>query len=207
MLRRRMHCAGSPSGPTDCVVAVSASGSTPFVLAALEAAQEAGALGVAVACVRDSAAGALAEHEVAVVVGPEVIAGSTRLKAGTAQKLVLNTISTVTMIRLGRTFGGLMVGVAPGNEKLRERARRNVVLASGALGGAGGRGARCRRRRCARRARLAPRRRRRGSRARAARRRRRLRAEGGRKVKLGVEAALVRGELVPGDVEVEDGGS
>jgi N-acetylmuramic acid 6-phosphate etherase len=102
------------------------------VLAALEAAQEAGALGVAVASVRDSEAAALAEHEVAVVVGPEVIAGSTRLKAGTAQKLVLNTISTVTMIRLGRTFGGLMVGVAPGNEKLRERARRNVVLASGA---------------------------------------------------------------------------
>jgi N-acetylmuramic acid 6-phosphate etherase len=61
-----------------------------------------------------------------------VIAGSTRLKAGTAQKLVLNTISTVTMIRLGRTYGGLMVGVALGNDKLRERARRNVALASGA---------------------------------------------------------------------------
>jgi N-acetylmuramic acid 6-phosphate etherase len=118
--------------PEDCVVAVSASGSTPFVLAALEAAREVGALGVAVASVRDSRAAALAEHEVPLVVGPEVIAGSTRLKAGTAQKLVLNTISTVTMIRLGRTYGGLMVGVAPGNEKLRERARRNVVLASGA---------------------------------------------------------------------------
>jgi N-acetylmuramic acid 6-phosphate etherase len=118
--------------PGDCVVAVSASGSTPFVLAALEAAREAGALGIAVAGVRDSKAAALADHEVAVVVGPEVIAGSTRLKAGTAQKLVLNTISTVTMIRLGRTFGGLMVGVGLGNEKLRERARRNVVLASGA---------------------------------------------------------------------------
>jgi len=118
--------------PEDCVVAVSASGSTPFVLAALEVARECGALGVAVASARDSRAAALAEHEVAVVVGPEVIAGSTRLKAGTAQKLVLNTISTVTMIRLGRTYGGLMVGVAPANEKLRERARRNVVLASGA---------------------------------------------------------------------------
>ncbi|HEX4324447.1 MAG TPA: N-acetylmuramic acid 6-phosphate etherase [Gaiellaceae bacterium] len=123
---------GVPLRPEDCVVAVSASGSTPFVLASLEAAREVGALGVAVASVRDSRAAALAEHEVAVVVGPEVIAGSTRLKAGTAQKLVLNTISTVTMIRLGRTFGGLMVGVAPGNEKLRERARRNVVLATGA---------------------------------------------------------------------------
>jgi N-acetylmuramic acid 6-phosphate etherase len=118
--------------PEDCVVAVSASGSTPFVLAALEAAGAAGALGIAVASARDSRAAALAEHEVAAVVGPEVLAGSTRLKAGTAQKLVLNTISTVTMIRLGRTYGGLMVGVAPSNEKLRERARRNVVLASGA---------------------------------------------------------------------------
>jgi N-acetylmuramic acid 6-phosphate etherase len=118
--------------PEDCVVAVSASGSTPFVLAALEVALDTGALGVALAGVRGSEAAALAEYEVAVVVGPEVIAGSTRLKAGTAQKLVLNTISTVTMIRLGRTFGGLMVNVAPGNEKLRERARRNVVLASGA---------------------------------------------------------------------------
>jgi N-acetylmuramic acid 6-phosphate etherase len=123
---------GLPLRPEDCVVAVSASGSTPFVLAALEVARDAGALGVAVASARDSQAAALAEHEIAVVVGPEVIAGSTRLKAGSAQKLVLNTISTVTMIRLGRTYGGLMVGVAPTNEKLRERARRNVVLASGA---------------------------------------------------------------------------
>ena len=118
--------------PEDCVVAVSASGSTPFVLAALEAAREVGALGVAVAGVRGSTAAALADHEVAAVVGPEVVAGSTRLKSGTAQKLVLNTISTVTMIRLGRTYGGLMIGVAPGNEKLRQRARRNVLLASGA---------------------------------------------------------------------------
>jgi N-acetylmuramic acid 6-phosphate etherase len=118
--------------PEDCVVAVSASGSTPFVLAALEAVRDVGALGIAVAGARGSKAAALAGHEVAVAVGPEVVAGSTRLKAGTAQKLVLNTISTVTMIRLGRTYGGLMIGVAPGNEKLRQRARRNVVLASGA---------------------------------------------------------------------------
>jgi N-acetylmuramic acid 6-phosphate etherase len=118
--------------PEDCVVAVSASGSTPFALAALEVARDAGALTVAVASARGSAAATLAEHQISVMVGPEVIAGSTRLKAGTAQKLVLNTISTVTMIRLGRTYGALMVGVAPGNEKLRERARRNVVLASGA---------------------------------------------------------------------------
>src|SRR5204863_3592798 len=107
-------------------------GSTPSTVAALEAAAASGALRVAVVCARDSALAALAEHEVAVVVGPEAIAGSTRLKAGTAQKLVLNTISTVAMVRLGRTFGGLMVGVVPTNEKLRERARRNVVLATGA---------------------------------------------------------------------------
>ena len=69
-------------------------------------------------------------REVVVAVGPEVDAGSTRLKAGTAQKLVFNTISTRTMIRLGRTYRGLMIGVAPGNEKLRRRADRNVVLAS-----------------------------------------------------------------------------
>jgi N-acetylmuramic acid 6-phosphate etherase len=118
--------------PEDCVVAVSASGSTPFVLAALEVAREAGALRVAVMSVRGSEAATLAEHEVAAVVGPEVIAGSTRLKAGTAQKLVLNTISTVTMIRLGRTYAGLMVGVTRSNAKLRARARRNVVVASGA---------------------------------------------------------------------------
>lgn len=117
--------------PEDCVVAVSASGSTPFALAALEGARAAGALTVAVTAVAGSEAAALADHEVAAVVGPEVVAGSTRLKAGTSQKLVLNTISTVAMIRLGRTYGGLMVGVLPGNEKLRERARRNVVLASG----------------------------------------------------------------------------
>ncbi len=118
--------------PEDCVVAVSASGRTPFVLAALETARQIGSLTVAVTGTHGSAAGDFAEHEVPTVVGPEVIAGSTRLKAGTAQKLVLNTISTVTMIRLGRTYGGLMIGVTPANDKLRERARRNVALASGA---------------------------------------------------------------------------
>jgi N-acetylmuramic acid 6-phosphate etherase len=119
-------------GAGDVVVGVSASGSTPFTLAALEAAAETGALCIAVVCVRGSALGVLADHEIAIVVGPEVIAGSTRLKAGTAQKLVLNTISTVTMVRLGRTYAGLMVAVAPDNVKLRERSRRNLVIASGA---------------------------------------------------------------------------
>src|SRR4051812_37544700 len=118
-------------GPGDAVVAVSASGSTPYTVAALEAARAAGALCVAVVCAADSILATVAEHTIAVLVGPEVVSGSTRLKAGTAQKLVLNAISTATMIRLGRTYVGLMVGVAPENAKLRERARRNVVIASG----------------------------------------------------------------------------
>src|ERR671936_2125086 len=92
----------------DAVVAVSASGTTPYTLAALERARELGALTVAVVCVRGSQLGSLAEHAVVVDVGPELIAGSTRLKAGTAPKLVLNTISTVSMVRLGKTVGKLM---------------------------------------------------------------------------------------------------
>jgi N-acetylmuramic acid 6-phosphate (MurNAc-6-P) etherase len=77
-----------------------------------------------------SAIDAIADHDVAVVVGGELIAGSTRLKAGTAQKLVLNTISTVTMVRVGKTFGNLTVDVVATNEKLRGRVRRIVGLAT-----------------------------------------------------------------------------
>jgi N-acetylmuramic acid 6-phosphate etherase len=119
-------------GAGDALVAVSASGETPFTKAALAAAKEAGALTVAVVCAEGSGLAAAAEHAVVADVGPELVSGSTRLKAGTAQKLILNAISTVAMIRLGRTYAGLMVGVAPENDKLRERARRNVVIASGA---------------------------------------------------------------------------
>jgi N-acetylmuramic acid 6-phosphate etherase len=118
-------------GARDAVVAVSASGTTPFTLAALRAARAAGALCIAVVCVPESPLGSDAAIEIVTPVGPEVVSGSTRLKAGTAQKLVLNALSTATNIRLGRTYAGLMVGVAPGNAKLRERARRNVLLASG----------------------------------------------------------------------------
>src|SRR5206468_3714013 len=82
------------------IVAVGASGRTPYVVAAVESAVAVGALTVAIVAVRDSELAGLVEHELAVVVGPEFVAGSTRLKAGTAQKLLLNTISTVTMIRL-----------------------------------------------------------------------------------------------------------
>ena len=117
-------------GPADAVVALSASGSTPYTLGAARGAADAGALTVAVTCVRDSQLGQVVDHEIVAETGPEVILGSTRLKAGTAQKLVLNTISTVSMIRLGRTYGNLMVDVVASNAKLRARARRAVALAT-----------------------------------------------------------------------------
>jgi N-acetylmuramic acid 6-phosphate etherase len=116
----------------DVVVGISASGRTPYVAGALRAARAAGAHTVAVTCVERSELSQLADRELAVVVGPEVLAGSTRLKAGTAQKLVLNTLSTVAMIRLGKTFGDLMVDVAATNDKLRARVQRIVRLATGA---------------------------------------------------------------------------
>jgi N-acetylmuramic acid 6-phosphate etherase len=119
-------------GPADAVVGVSASGSTPYVLGALESARAAGAFTACVVAAPHSPLGRLAEREIAVLVGPEFLAGSTRLKAGTAQKLVLNTISTVSMIRMGKTYGNLMVDVAAANEKLAGRVRRIVATASGA---------------------------------------------------------------------------
>ena len=116
----------------DAVVGVSASGQTPFVLGAVGAATAAGALTGAVVSAPESSLAALVDHEILVVVGPEFLAGSTRLKAGTAQKLVLNAVSTVSMIRLGKTFGNLMVDVRATNDKLRARVRRIVELATGA---------------------------------------------------------------------------
>jgi N-acetylmuramic acid 6-phosphate etherase len=119
------------AGEADAVVGISASGRTPYVLGALGAAADAGALTVALVSVPNSELARIADHELAVVVGPEFLAGSTRLKAGTAQKLVLNTISTVAMIRLGKTYGDLMVDVRSSNEKLAARARRIVRSATG----------------------------------------------------------------------------
>ncbi|MFI7297407.1 N-acetylmuramic acid 6-phosphate etherase [Streptomyces sp. NPDC050121] len=118
--------------PDDTVVGVSASGRTPYAVGALAYARARGALTVALACNAGSALAAAAEHRIEVVVGPELLTGSTRLKAGTAQKLVLNMISTITMIRLGKTYGNLMVDVRASNEKLRARSRRIVALATGA---------------------------------------------------------------------------
>ncbi|MFF1402596.1 N-acetylmuramic acid 6-phosphate etherase [Streptomyces sp. NPDC058294] len=116
----------------DSVVGVSASGRTPYAVGAVEHARALGALTVGLACNERSALAAAAEHGIEVVVGPELVTGSTRLKAGTAQKLVLNMLSTITMIRLGKTYGNLMVDVRASNEKLRARSRRIVALATGA---------------------------------------------------------------------------
>ena len=116
----------------DVVVGVSASGRTPFVVSALEAAADAGARTACVVSVPGSELETVVELPIVVVVGAEFLAGSTRLKAGTAQKLVLNMLSTISMIRLGKTYGNLMVDVAATNEKLRARVRRIVRAATGA---------------------------------------------------------------------------
>ncbi|MCX5397832.1 N-acetylmuramic acid 6-phosphate etherase [Streptomyces sp. NBC_00102] len=116
----------------DTVVGISASGRTPYAIGAVEHARARGALTVGLSCNAGSALAAAAEHGLEVVTGPELLTGSTRLKAGTAQKLVLNMISTITMIRLGKTYGNLMVDVRASNEKLHARSRRIVALATGA---------------------------------------------------------------------------
>jgi N-acetylmuramic acid 6-phosphate etherase len=115
----------------DVVVAVSASGSTPYAVGALSAARELGAVTAAVVCAPGSPLVEIADHAVVLAVGPEVIAGSTRLKAGTAQKLALNAFSTALMVRRGRTYGNLMSGMRVANAKLRERAVRICGLAAG----------------------------------------------------------------------------
>ncbi|MCC6670867.1 MAG: N-acetylmuramic acid 6-phosphate etherase [Planctomycetes bacterium] len=118
-------------GPADAVVGIAASGRTPYVLGVLAAARARGACTMALVCNADSPVGKAADLEIAVVVGPEVLSGSTRLKAGTATKLVLNMLSTGAMVALGKTYGNLMVDVQASNEKLRLRARRIVVDAAG----------------------------------------------------------------------------
>lgn len=119
-------------GSLDSVVGVSASGRAPFVLGALAEAAERGALTVGLSCNDGAPLSAAAEHAIEVVVGPEVVTGSTRLKAGTAQKLVLNMISTITMVRLGRTYGNKMIEMSAMNSKLAGRALRMVVDITGA---------------------------------------------------------------------------
>jgi N-acetylmuramic acid 6-phosphate etherase len=116
----------------DVVIGVASSGSTPYVQSALEYANSIGALTVAISCNRGSIISDIASHSIEVVVGPEVIAGSSRLKAGTAQKMVLNMISTITMIRAGKTYKNLMVDMVASNKKLRTRAIGMVQTITGA---------------------------------------------------------------------------
>ncbi|MGZ4300936.1 MAG: N-acetylmuramic acid 6-phosphate etherase [Gaiellaceae bacterium] len=119
-------------GPRDVVLGVSASGRTPYTLAAIEHASKVRALTIGLVCVQGSELARRVGLSIEIDVGPEVIAGSTRLKAGTAQKLVLNAISTIAMVKLGKTFGNLMVDVQASNEKLRTRAERAVAIATAA---------------------------------------------------------------------------
>jgi N-acetylmuramic acid 6-phosphate etherase len=112
--------------PGDVVVGLSASGSARYVVGAMKAARALGATTAGVTCVPDSALALAVEIPIVVVVGPEIIAGSSRLKAGTATKLVLNMLSTAAMIRSGRTKGDLMIDLRPTNAKLRSRAIRMV---------------------------------------------------------------------------------
>jgi N-acetylmuramic acid 6-phosphate etherase len=118
-------------GEHDVVVGIAASGRTPYVIGALQAARERGAATVAVTCNEPAPMLELADIPIPVVVGPEIIAGSTRLKAGTAQKMILNMLSTVSMIRLGKVYGNLMVDLKVTNQKLAQRARGIISKVAG----------------------------------------------------------------------------
>lgn len=115
----------------DIVVGIAASGRTPYVIGGLEYARQVGCHTIAVVCTPDSEMQKVAELTIAVLVGPEVIMGSTRMKAGTAQKLVLNMLTTASMIRMGKVYGNLMVDVQATNKKLVERSKRIVCMATG----------------------------------------------------------------------------
>jgi len=118
--------------PLDVVVGISASGRTPYVKGALTFAKQTGAATIALSCNAPAEASLLADVAIEVPTGAEVVMGSTRLKAGTAQKMVLNMLSTATMVRLGKVFQNLMVDVKPTNVKLVDRACRILVAGSGA---------------------------------------------------------------------------
>ena len=115
----------------DAVIGIAASGRTPYTLGAIEYAREIGCFTACITCVPDSAITHAVDISIVPVVGPEAITGSTRMKAGTAQKLILNTISTVTMIRLGYVKGNRMTNVRASNEKLRDRAVRILMTETG----------------------------------------------------------------------------
>lgn len=119
-------------GPADCVVAVTASGRTPYALGAVEAGRAVGAATIGVSNNVGSMLSDLVDVAIEVDTGPEVVAGSTRMKAGTAQKLVLNMLSTASMVRLGKTYGNLMVDLRATNAKLEARSLRILCEATGA---------------------------------------------------------------------------
>ncbi|HMQ34490.1 MAG TPA: N-acetylmuramic acid 6-phosphate etherase [Chloroflexaceae bacterium] len=123
--------AAAAVGPHDTVVGIAASGRTPYVLGAVAEARRRGALTAGVTCSHPSPLSEAVDVVIAPLVGPEVIAGSTRMKAGTAQKLVLNSLSTTVMVRLGKTYGNLMVDLQPLNEKLRRRSVNILAAATG----------------------------------------------------------------------------
>ncbi len=115
----------------DVVFGIATSGRTPYVLGGLEYARQVGAATVALTCNREAALAGAAEVVIAPIVGPEVITGSTRLKAGTATKMVLNMVSTGAMVQLGKTYGNLMVDLRATNVKLVDRSRRIVAMLTG----------------------------------------------------------------------------
>ncbi|MGD8400024.1 MAG: N-acetylmuramic acid 6-phosphate etherase [Bacillota bacterium] len=117
--------------PRDVLVGITASGSTPYVLSTIMAGKELGAKTVGVTCNENSKLEAICDSCISVVVGPEILNGSTRLKAGTAEKIVLNMISTVLMINLGKVYQNLMVDMIPSNVKLKERAIRQIAIITG----------------------------------------------------------------------------
>src|SRR5687768_10036665 len=112
----------------DVVIGVSASGMTPFVRGGLTRARKAGAKIIFVTCWPGSELQNFVDLQIAPAVGPEIVAGSTRLKAGTATKMVLNMLTTISMIKVGKTYGNLMVDLRSGSEKLKDRARRILVM-------------------------------------------------------------------------------
>ncbi|MCY4062278.1 MAG: N-acetylmuramic acid 6-phosphate etherase [Chloroflexi bacterium] len=116
---------------SDVVCGIAASGRTPYVIGGLSYAKALGAKTIAIACNARSPMGEIADISICVVVGPEIIAGSTRMKAGTAQKMILNMLSSGAMIRLGKVYGNLMVDVKVSNQKLADRASRLVMRLTG----------------------------------------------------------------------------
>jgi N-acetylmuramic acid 6-phosphate etherase len=119
--------AGRGFAAGDALIGIAASGRTPYVLGAIAGARSQGALTIGISCTPDSELSRMVEIAITPLCGPEVIAGSTRLKAGTATKLVLNMVSTAVMIRLGYVYGNLMVNVEPRNRKLEARAKRIIA--------------------------------------------------------------------------------